>query len=105
VGVADETLIRLSAQRALLTHVTPRLWAVSVDVDVAARRVSTRFIFDGEPSESERDTASCTATEIIADYPDRWDITEDFVVCPAPSQMDHLRLLVYHRCEDSCAHE
>ena len=105
MGVADDTNLRLSAQRALFTHVTPRLRAVSVDVDVEACRVWTRFIFDGEPSESARDAAACAVAEIIADYPQGWDITDEFVVSPAPSKMDHLRLMIYHRCEDSWVHE
>jgi hypothetical protein len=93
--------IRLSAQRALLGNVTPQLRAVSVDTDPESKRVSVRFVFDGEPSESVRDAASCAAAEMIADYPDPWTIHEDYVVCPAPARMEHLRHIVYARCEDA----
>jgi hypothetical protein len=99
--VEDDIRLRLSAQRALLTHVTPRLRAVSLDYDSGKQRVWVRFTFDGQPSESVRDAASCAGTEVLADYPEGWDITEEFVVCPAPDPMEHRRLLVYHRCEDS----
>jgi len=105
MGVADDNSLRLSAQRALLTHVTPRLRAVSVDIDPESCRIWARFIFDDEPSETVRDTAACAGTEIIADYPESWDITEEFVACPAPTKMEHLRLLVYHRCEDAWVNE
>src|SRR5262249_18706809 len=97
----DDTRLKLIAQRALLTHVTPRLRAVSLDIDGAQRRVWVRVIFDGEPSPSVRDAASCAGTEILSDYSTGWDVTEEMLVCSAPSPMDHRRLLVYHRCEDS----
>jgi hypothetical protein len=74
---------------------------VSVDCDTGRHRVWVRFIFDGPQSESVRDAAACAGTEVLADYPEGWDITEEFVVCPAPDRMEHRRLLVYHRCEDS----
>lgn len=101
MGISEDNQLRLSAQRALLDHVTPRLRAVSLDVDVDLHYVVARFIFDGEPGESARDAAACAGTEILADCPLGWDITEEFVICPAPSKMAHLRLLVYHRCEDA----
>lgn len=97
----EDIRLRLSAQRALLTHVTPRLRAVSLDCDASQHRVWVRFTFDGPPSESVRDAASCAGTEILADCPEGWDIDEEFVVSPAPAPMVHRRLLVYHRGEDS----
>jgi hypothetical protein len=99
MGVQDDITIRLSAQRALLTHVTSQLRAVSVDIDPSQRRVWVRFVFDGEPLEAAREAASCAATEVVADYPD-WKVAEEYVSTPAPGQMAHRRLLVYHRCED-----
>ncbi len=62
--------------------------------------IRVRFFFDGEPSDSIRDTASCAATEILADYPRGWSLDEEYLNCPAPGLMEHHRLLVYHRCED-----
>jgi hypothetical protein len=105
MGAADDISLRLKAQRALLIHVTPALRAVSMDIDVDRHRVRARFIFDGKPSDPARDAAACAGTEILSDYPDGWDITEESVVCPAPSKIDHLRVLVCHRCEDSQVHE
>jgi hypothetical protein len=100
MGIEDDIRLRLSAQRALLTHVTPQLRAVSVDIDPVHHQVWVRFVFDGEPSESAREAASCAATEIVTDYVDGWDFAEEYVNCPAPSRMEHRRICVYHRCED-----
>src|SRR5262245_40826826 len=97
----DDMRLRLSGQRALLTHVTPRLRAVSLDSDAGGHRIWVRFIFDGQPCESDRGEAACAGTEILADHTEGWAITEEIVVCPAPRPMEHRRLLVYHRCEDS----
>jgi hypothetical protein len=101
MGVEDDVRLQLSLQRALLTHVTPELRAVSAESDRVRRVVSLRFIFARPPSDSERDAASCSATEVIADHPDGWLLEEEYPVVPAGVPMSHLRLLVYHRCEDT----
>ncbi|HZU36068.1 MAG TPA: hypothetical protein VFA18_09175 [Gemmataceae bacterium] len=90
---------RLSAQRALLTHVTPLLRSVSLAVDESCRCWAIRFIFDGSPTTSVLEAAQCAVTEIVADFPD-WEYSDEFLVCPAPMKMQHLDWLVYHRCED-----
>jgi hypothetical protein len=100
MDVENDVRIRLSLQQALLTHVTPELRSVSVDVAPEARLVRLRFIFAREPSDSERDAASCAATEVIADYSEGWRLDEEYHVSPVGEPMPHLRLLVYHRCED-----
>lgn len=100
MGVEEDNGLRLSAQRALLTHVTPRLRAVSLDIELHTRLIRVRYVFDGPPAESARDAASRAGSEILSDYPEGWDVAEEFVATPAPGPMEHLRLLVYHRCED-----
>jgi hypothetical protein len=100
MAVEDDVRLRLSLQRAMLTHVTSELRSVSADVTPEARLIRVRFIFAREPSDSERDAASCAATEVIADYPDGWRVDEEYCVSPTGEAMSHLRLLVYHRCED-----
>jgi hypothetical protein len=97
----DDIAVRLSAQRALLGHVTPQLRAVSVELDNVCRRLTVRFVFAAEPSESGRDAASCAGAEMIADRPDGWTIDEQIVVCEPPAQAVHLRHLVYTRSEDT----
>jgi biofilm PGA synthesis protein PgaA len=75
-------------------------WRFDPKTEIRYGVVLGRFVFDGEPSEFVRDAASCAGTEMIADLPDPWTINEDFVVCPAPARMEHLRHVVYARCED-----
>src|SRR5262249_18957388 len=64
-ATADDQGLKLSAQRALLTHVTRSMRAVSVDVIPEEKRSWIRFIFDGEPPAAEAETASVACTEIM----------------------------------------
>jgi hypothetical protein len=91
---------RLSAQRALLTHITPPLRAVSLAVDEPGRRWAIRFVFDGRPSESQLEAARCAVTEMLADFPE-WEFTDEFLFVPAPGEFRGLEWAVYSRCEDS----
>lgn len=93
--------LRLSVQRALLTHVTRSMRAVSVEVRPADRVAWIRFVFDGEPSPEARELASCAHTEMLSDFADEWSVGLELVVCTAPERMEHRRWLVYHRCEDA----
>ena len=97
----DEVQLRLGLQRALLTHVTSELRSVSADLDAELRSVRLRFVFARQPSDAERDAASTTATEVIADYPEGWTVDEEYLVIPPGEPMTHLRLVAYHRCEDA----
>jgi hypothetical protein len=96
----DDLQLRLSAQRALLGNITPSTRAVSVEVSPEQRRASVRFIFDGEPSPYEEETASVAHTEILSDFVDEWAVELEMVRTPAPQRMEHLRLVVFQRCED-----
>jgi hypothetical protein len=91
---------RLSAQRALLTHVTPPLRAVSLAVDEPSRRWAIRFVFDGRPSESQLETARCAVTEMLADFPG-WGYADEFLFVPAPGEFHSLEWPVFRRCEDA----
>lgn len=96
----DDNRLLLSAQRALRTHVTSELRSVSADIDLERQSVHLRFVFARQPSVSERDAASCAATEVIADYSGEWGLNEEYLIVPAAKTMPLLRLRVYHRCED-----
>lgn len=100
MSIEDDVRLRLSLQRALLTHVTPELRSVSADVDPERRLINLRFVFARKPSDSEQDATSAAATEVIADYPNDWDLNEEYAVLPVPDRMSELRLVVYCRCED-----
>jgi hypothetical protein len=90
---------RLSAQRALLGHVTPPLRSVSLAVNEPERAWRIRFVFDGQPSESELDAARCAVAEIVADFPD-WSFDEEFLFVPEPGKIEDLESTVFRRCED-----
>lgn len=89
--------LRLSALRALLGAIPSSLRAVSVDVD--KHTIYYRCIFDDEPTEIERDLLSVAATEVIADFPEPYDIEEEYLVIPKSGKMNHLKHLVFHRYE------
>ena len=90
---------RLSAQRALLTHVTPSLRAVSIAVDEANLKWAIRFIFDGKPSEAHLELARGAVTELISDFPD-WEVADEFLKISAPEKITHLDWVVFQRAED-----
>jgi hypothetical protein len=98
--LATDDYLRLSAQKALLGEVTPPMRAVSVDLDTAAPIIRVRFIFERPPSPSEQDSARSATGVLIAQYPAPWTIDEELVVTPPGQPMTHLRLIVFHRCED-----
>jgi hypothetical protein len=96
----DDINLRLSAQRALLTHVTRTMRAVSVDVVPEEKRAWIRFVFDGEPPPAEAEAASVACTEIMTDFVDDWVFDTEIVATPFPERMAHLRMVVFARCED-----
>jgi hypothetical protein len=94
-------LARLSVQRALLTHVTPALRAVSLAVSSLDCQLSLRFIYDLDATENKRALPAIVAAEVCGDweFPDR--VYEEVLMIPAGTAMQHLDWIVYHRCEDA----
>jgi hypothetical protein len=76
--------LRLSSQRALLGNVPASLRCASVEY--RGTEIACRFVFDGEPEEEERGLLSCAATEIIADYPEPYTISEEHLRHSEPSR-------------------
>ena len=74
--------LRLSAQRALLGNVPPALRSVSLDADEAGKTVFVRYVFEREPSASEREAVLDAAGEIIADFTWDWKLKEQVSVIP-----------------------
>ena len=96
----DTSLLR-SAQIALLGEVTPRLRSVSFDRKGEYDMLHARFVFDGEPTEDERDSASCVMGEVLSHFSrNHIDYREEFVACPRPRKIENLRLLAYLRNEE-----
>jgi hypothetical protein len=67
----------LSVQRALLGAVPHNLRAVTCDWE--GTEIKLRFVFDGEIADESQETAWIVGTEVIADFPAPWTISEDIV--------------------------
>lgn len=96
---ATDDYVRLGAQRALWGQVPPSLRAVSMEIDRNRSTIYVRCIFDGEPSEYDRELLSVAATEVIADYSEPFTIEDEYIDITCPNPMSHLRLLIYLRHE------
>jgi hypothetical protein len=60
------------------------------------------FVFDGEISPDDRDSAQAATTEVIADFSEPWTITEEIVRLDAPADLRPaaLGLWAYQRREN-----
>ncbi len=83
--VEIRTKLLLSVQRALLGAVSPSLREVSCGWQ--DHKISLRFVFDGKILETDREAAHIVGSEVIADFPDDWDIDEDIVRLDAPAKL------------------
>ncbi|MCW0380213.1 hypothetical protein NB697_003059 [Xanthomonas sacchari] len=97
--VGSRTALLLSLQRALLGEVHPQLRQASIEADQARRVVRLRFEYDGPPMEAPRESCSCAATEVIADFPASWDLEEVHVAVPMPAPLQPLQHVAYRRAE------
>ena len=96
-----DNYLLLSAQRALIGEVPPRLRSVSFDLSFDGEDLIARFEFDGEPVEDELECARVVMTNIVADYPkNHRSYREDFVCNPSPRKPKFLRLIAFYRNED-----
>lgn len=95
--------LRVIAQMALTTHITPRVRSISLSVDSSVREIGFRVYTDGPLPESAEEALNCALTEIYAAYPSGQvlRINEEFIVAPEPEPMHYLPIVVYVRCEDA----
>lgn len=92
----------LYAQQALLGEVAPQFRAVSFKLSTDGEDLVARFIFDGEPTEEDREVAGVGLTNLLANYSkNHRSYKEEMLACPYPGAMEHLPLLVYLRNEDN----
>jgi hypothetical protein len=75
----------LSVQRALLGAVPHNLRAVTCDWE--GTEIKLRFVFDGEIAEENYEDAQIVGTEVVADFPAPWTISEDIVRLDYPGGM------------------
>ncbi|PWJ89764.1 MULTISPECIES: hypothetical protein [Mesorhizobium] len=89
----------LSVQRALLGAVPHNLRAVTCGWE--GTEIKLRFVFDGEIAEETYDDARIAGTEVVADFPAPWTISEDIVRLDHPDSIrpGALALWAYRRKE------
>jgi hypothetical protein len=80
------TSVLLSLQRALWDVVTPNLRGVAVRADHP--RITARFLFEGEPSEDDRENVSLAETYAIADFSTEVEIEFTPVQVPVAEPRD-----------------
>lgn len=71
--------IILSVNRALLGEIFPELVAVSCNVEKEGR-FELVFIVDSTPSDSIVEGISCVETEVLADFPENFEISHKIVL-------------------------
>jgi len=89
--------LRLSVQRALLGHIPPSLRSVSVEY--RGTEIAAYFVFDGEPSDDDKELLSCAASELISDYSDPYILKEEYLAISYPAAIPFLRHTVFKRYE------
>ena len=91
--------VLLSLQTALLGEVSPNLRGVTCDWDTS--RLVIHCIFDGVILEEDRESMECVATELIAYFPEDYQVLLECIRkdAPQPLQTCMLKKWVYWRRE------
>ena len=95
----DRPMLLLSLQRALLGEVHVELRQASIEADTTSKTVRLRFEYDGPPSERAWESCSCSAAEVIADFPAQWQLDEQHLTVPVPAPLEPLAHVAYRRAE------
>lgn len=99
----DRPMLLLSLQRALLGEVHAELRQASIEADTVAEIVRLRFEYDGHPSDEARESCSCAAVEVIADFPETWQLDEQHLAVPTPAPLESLAHVAYLRADSQLA--
>jgi hypothetical protein len=91
--------LRAVTQIALLTHITPRVRSISLNLVSSERKIHFRVYTDGVLSASALESLSCAMTEVEAAL--GFGVDEEYLVVPEPQPMEYLSMVVYVRCEDA----
>lgn len=78
--------IAMSVMRALLGEITSNVRTVLVRVS-SDDEFLIEFYMDGDVSKEFIEAASCIETEVIADFPDEFDISHKVVRLDAPAKI------------------
>lgn len=76
--------LRLSAQRALVGQVSPKLYGACVDL--RDKLIVLTFYVAPDLSEDEREDLTIAGTEVTADFSDSYRIHEEFIAVQEPQQ-------------------
>jgi hypothetical protein len=95
----DRSMLLLSLQRALLGEVHIELRQASIEADPTSKTVRLRFEYDGSPPRPTRESCSCSAAEVIADFPAQWQLDEQHLTVPVPTALEPLAHVAYRRAE------
>lgn len=97
--VCSASALLLSMQRSLLGEVHPELLQASIEAEQTVQTVRLRFEYDGTPSDAARESCSCAATEVIADFPAPWQLDEQHVEVNASTALQPSAHVAYRRAE------
>jgi hypothetical protein len=84
-------------QLALLGEISSEVRVISAEIE--GEKLSLTWYFDGQPSELDIESASCTETELIADYPVDFELVTHLVQCDYPNIVPKIGIWVYARRE------
>lgn len=90
------TLLRISLQRALLGEVTQNL--VGITAGITGSKILIRAYFSEGATVSETDRISCIGAEVIADFPEFYEIDEQ-VMFPTQEKMAELDFWAFLRAK------
>lgn len=96
---SEKNLLKLSAQRAFLGNIPSASNLRSISVEKKGDKIKFRCIFDGEPSEADKEILSRGFTEIVADYPETIVESEEYLNVRMPSKCPDLAIIVFYRNE------
>jgi len=89
--------VLLSVQRALLGEVFPALRGVSIELDDS--KICLVCIVDGMLSSEDAESLSCIESEVMADFPEEYEVSLETVRCDAPAEMPTCSVWAYRRRE------
>lgn len=93
--------VAMSLMRALLGEITPNIRAVLVRPQ-EQDSFSIEVYVDGDVSEEDEEMASCVGTEVIADFPSNFDISQRVIRLDSPIKVPvGDGILVYLRKEEA----
>lgn len=94
----DIIALRLSAMRALWGIITSNVRKVVIYEK--NNMITLYFYYDHLPSEKEIDLSEDAATEVIADFPEPYQIACERIVSPFPQKITYPGYLIYSRFEE-----